>query len=283
MPNSFLFIIPLTPASHLTASRAHFRRLCLEALRNQNYQNWKALLVGQLTDADPVSDHFVLLSENGTKEEKLQKATAYLENSNLRADYVIRLDDDDIFNSGLLAGLGDKVFDLYVDKYHSFWNGATGKIAQKVLLWFPNTCIHRWEHAFATFGTLPPGNYTHFRASALLIENEHNEFSKYYTSDHTILYAPRHNPVYLRTMSPASFSSSLESDYGTYLSHHGYWKKNRLSGFSYLNKELIEEAGIKDPAQGLLTRLRNGIYNLRTAMGYHRAVTRHSQISRSAS
>ena len=43
-------------------------------------------------------DLFILISE-GPKEENLQVATKYIIDNNISADYIIRLDDDDLFNT----------------------------------------------------------------------------------------------------------------------------------------------------------------------------------------
>lgn len=239
MLKTFLFIIPLTPADRLSNERKHLRALCLNTLLSQTYTGWKALLIGKSSEIDPKNERFVYLDHEGAKEEKLQKATEYIANNKVQCDYIIRLDDDDVFNPRLLNDLKEKNFDLCVDQYHSFWNVASGKVAQRVMYWFPNTCIHKKEHALAIFGTFPPGEYQRFKELPLLIENEHNDFNKYYSQKHSIIYTKQKQPLYLRSLSTVSITSLQAKDHNAYLNQHGYWKKNKFKSFLFLNKYVL--------------------------------------------
>lgn len=235
MLNSFLFIIPLTPKTHLSPQRLALRKLCFNTLNNQSYSNWKAIIIGELSDEERLNEKFIKIDFEGQKEEKLQKATEYFLSSGLKCDYVIRLDDDDMFNPGILNDLKDKKFDLCVDKYHSFWDVSTGLISQKIMYWFPNSCIQDKKHAFSITGSFPPGDYKRFKAEPFLIENEHNDFHLYYNKDHTIIFSNKNSPVYLRSLSPDSITSSQANNYAEYLDNFGYWKKNSLNSFFFLN------------------------------------------------
>ena len=138
--NSFLFIIPLTPKRLLTEERQALQELALLTLLGQSYAYWTALLVGE-TDLKIDDPRFVQISFEGHKEEKLQCATEYIIDRNLQNTHIIRLDDDDIFNPTLLESLKQADFDLYVDKFQTFWDPANGRVANKIFYWFPNTCI----------------------------------------------------------------------------------------------------------------------------------------------
>ncbi len=235
MPNTFLFIIPLTPSSHLTSTRAALRKLCFDSLLKQNYSNWKALIIGKITEEEKPGKNFLHLDFEGHKEEKLQKATEYVLNSESVYDYIIRLDDDDVFNPSLLKKLENKNFDLCVDKYHSFWDVSTGNISQKIMYWFPNTCIHKREYALSVFGNFPPGNYQRFRNHPFLIENEHNDFHLYYNQNHKIIFVDKSSPLYLRVLNPDSITSMQAANQPDYMDGFGYWKKNNLKAFYFLN------------------------------------------------
>ncbi len=236
MQNTFLFIIPLTPASHLSESRLFLRQLCFENLRSQTYSGWKALLIGKLGDHEAPGSNFIQVDFEGHKEEKLQMATQYIQEQQVEADYIIRLDDDDIFNPQLLKKLSGLSFDLYVDKCHYYWNSETGCVSRAVRYWFPNTCIHKRSHALSAFGNFPPGNYTRYKSQCLLIENEHNDFHHYYSQDHRILFSEKNAPVYLRTINPGSITSQQATRQEDYMNSFGFWKKNTLKDFLFLNR-----------------------------------------------
>ena len=273
MSNSFLFIIPLTPCRLLTENRKKLRSICLKTLTSQTYPNWKALLIGSELPDGFSGGNFIHLSYEGYKEEKLQKATQYILSNPLKPDYIIRLDDDDIFNPELLDQLKNLTFDLYVDKYHTFWNSSDGSISQKIFYWFPNTCIHKAEHALQRYGNLPPGNYERFKTNALLIENEHNDFHKYYTIDHKIRFSSKQDPVYLRALNPDSITSIEQvGDFKNYLDRHGYRKKNNLPAFRFLNGIVSEKTNGSLRGQGLLFLIRQTVQNIRALLNYNKVV-----------
>ncbi|MBA2611557.1 MAG: hypothetical protein H0U95_06275 [Bacteroidetes bacterium] len=240
MPNSFLFIIPLTPRSHLSSQRLSLRKLCFDTLKSQSYSNWKALLIGELLDEEQVSEKFIKIDFEGQKEEKLQKATEYILRKELNCDYIIRLDDDDIFNPVILDSLKDKNFDLCVDKYHSFWDTSSGMISQKIMYWFPNSCIHNKKHALAIVGSFPPGDYQRYKEKPFLIENEHNDFHFHYTEKNNIIFSDKKSPVYLRSLSSGSITSLQANNYSEYMNNFGYWKENNIGAFSFLKKIKID-------------------------------------------
>lgn len=269
MQKTFLFIIPLTPASHLSESRLLLRKLCFDNLRSQTYTGWKALLIGKLTDQESPGSSFMLLDFEGHKEEKLQMATQYIQEHQVDADYLIRLDDDDIFNPQLLKKLSGMSFDLYVDKYHYYWNSETGCVSRAVRYWFPNTCIHKRSHALEPFGDFPPGDYTRYKSQCLLIENEHNDFHKYYHQDHRIFFSEATNPVYLRTINSGSITSMQAESHENYMNSFGVWKKNKLKDFLFLNQLKMNKRPIRQTWCFLIKDLKSTLVSLKN---YNRIV-----------
>lgn len=274
MSASFLFIVPLTPRSHLTPARRQLRQLCLTSLISQTCTAWKALMIGELQEGEALHENFILLRFEGHKEEKLQKATAYIQDQQLPGDYIIRLDDDDIFNPYLLQTLKSKSFDLFVDRFQTFWNPVTGKVAQKVMYWFPNTCIHRRELALKAFGNFPPGDYTRYTDQPHLIENEHNDFHLFYSQTHRIVFSKRNNPVYLRTMNPDSITAMQSNDYQAYLNQHGFWRSNRFPAFAFLRR--LPVSGNKTTHQRLADFVKAWLGDLRALKNYNKLVVRKS-------
>jgi len=271
MQKIFLFIIPLTPASHLSESRLFLRKLCFDNLQSQTYAGWKALLIGKLTGQEVPGPDFMLLDFEGHKEEKLQMATQYIQEHQVEADYIIRLDDDDIFNPQLLKKLSEATFDLYVDKSHSYWNSETGCVSHAVRYWFPNTCIHKRSHALSAFGNFPPGNYTRYKSQCLLIENEHNDFHHYYSQDHRILFSERNAPVYLRTINAGSITSQQATRQEDYMNSFGAWKKNKLKDFLFLNSLTMSKKPIRQSLRFLINNYKITLVSLKN---YDRIVIR---------
>jgi hypothetical protein len=273
MSNSFLFIIPLTPFSHLTEIRGQLRKICFNALFSQTYSNWQALVIGEINRNELTDNRFINIDYNGPKEEKLQIATQYILTNKLKCDYIIRLDDDDVFNPHLLKKLEKLQFDLYVDMYHSFFDLSSAMISQKIFYWFPNTCIHHRSHALKVFGTFPSGNYHREKEQPFLIENEHNDFSKYYNSKHKIFFAKKNEPLYLRVLNPHSITSLQEKYYKSYREQHGYFKKNNLISFQFLNELEFLNSNKNPLEQTFKFYLSNFIQSIRGKLNYRRLVT----------
>lgn len=253
MNNSFLFLIPLTPSSHLTKNRRALRILCLNNLLNQTYDNWKAILIGQRDETIPNSDHFIVLDIVGQKEEKLQNTTKFITENKLIFDYMIRLDDDDLFNPKLLKKLSGIYFDICIDKFHTFWDASTGKIAQQVPLWFANTCIHNTKHALTVFGKFPRDTQVFTKQYPYLIENGHGDFHKYYDQNSIIIVADRYDPVYVRTLNPDSHSSNYNGNFANYMNLFGFWKYKKLRSYDFIREfDLPEKSTENRHTQNIL-------------------------------
>lgn len=212
------------------------RNICLASLLKQSYENWQAIIIGK--DEDIIvenNEHFYLISEDGTKEEKLQIATEYIVDNNIPGDYIIRLDDDDIINPRITKKVSELDFDLYVDKHQWFWHYYSGSVSSRVWHWFPNTCIHKREHALAVWGVYAKGEFRKYKEQALLIENDHSKLHPYY-KDKKTLFAERADPVYLRTITSTSITAKNSNDHEAYFKRFGLWGKNHLKDFQFLNQ-----------------------------------------------
>lgn len=273
MKKKFLFIIPLTPKAYLTPNRSSLRTLSLQNLVNQDYDNWLAILIGKTDETVPKVGNFIILDVEGQKEEKLQAATKYIKDTNLEFDYLIRLDDDDMFNPKLLSKLANKDFDIYIDKYHTFWDASTGAIAQQVPYWFANTCIHKKEHALTVFGKFPRDTTVFTKEKPFLIENGHGDFHKYYNQNHKILIAERNDPLYVRTLNPDSHSSLYTGDFVKYMNLFGIWRKNKLKTYSFLkdfNLPVLPNVQRKD--QDLMFKIKNSYTMMKGVMNFYSRV-----------
>lgn len=227
--NNFIFIVPKTPVKFLNKERKLLWNLCYKSLLNQNYSRWTAITIGGeiLNNKD---DRFIELNFEGRKEEKLQKATQYIIENNIIGDYIIRLDDDDIINPTVLGKASKLEFDLYVDKHQWFWHYESGKISNRVWNWFPNTCIHKREHALTQWGKYAKGDFKHFKNQALLIENDHSKLHPYYKNKN-IIFSDKKHPIYIRTITSSSITAGNAINQEQYLKKFGLWHKNNLKDF----------------------------------------------------
>jgi hypothetical protein len=249
--------------------------LCFDNLHSQSYTAWKALLIGKPGEHEIPGPNFMLLDFEGHKEEKLQMATQYIREHQVEGDYLIRLDDDDIFNPRLLKELSDASFDLYVDRSHHYWNSETGCVSRAVRYWFPNTCIHKRAHALAPFGNFPPGDYTRYKSQCLLIENEHNDFHHYYNQNHRILFSESKAPVYLRTINSGSITSLQASRQEDYMNSFGFWKKNTLKDFLFLNSLKRNKKPLRQTWRFWINDLKSTLVSLKN---YDRIVIRKNGV-----
>jgi N-acetyl sugar amidotransferase len=284
MKNKFLFLIPLTPKAYLTPNRIALRALSLQNLINQDYENWSAILIGKTNETIPNKNNFILLDVEGTKEAKLQAATKYIKDTNLEFDYLIRLDDDDMFNPKLLSKLADKEFDIYIDKYHTFWDASTGSIAQQVPYWFANTCIHKKEHALTVYGTFPRDTTVFTKEKPYLIENGHGDFHKYYNQNHKILIAERNDPLYVRTLNPDSHSSLYTGDFVKYMNLFGIWKRNKLQNYSFLKDfRLPVLPNVQRKDQDLTFKVKNTYAMIKGVMNFYKKVIQKDLVKQQTS
>ena len=238
--NKFLFITHMTPRAKRSAFRQDLIDIYYSALKNQTYDFWKVIIIGDEEKTEGKLNYFFL--NEGTREEKLESTKKLYArpdfNSLLKeADYIIKLDDDDIISPTLLHLLKDFKDDLYYDEYHSFLDSSSGIITQQKREWLASTCVHKREHILS--GWNGPGA----TAFGNLLYTDHSKAWHEFYKSKSKSAAPKNDPVYLRVLSPTSITSgalngppksikdvSLEKYY-QYLSTFGDWNPAALKKF----------------------------------------------------
>ncbi len=240
MSNSFLFLIPLTPSSHLTEIREELQGKCLESLINQNYKNWKALLIGKHLPSKIVDSRFIHLPIEDVKEVKIQHATEHIIKNKLEFDYIIRLDDDDLISANILELYKKTTADVITDFKHWYIDWNSKKISSDFKPWFPNTCIHKTANALSIFGKLAQTNITQIKKNILLIENNHALFHHFYKGKN-IIFTASNSPIYLRVLSQNSITSLNDNSYEEYLTKYGNWNREKPLGFPSLTMPITKQ------------------------------------------
>jgi hypothetical protein len=150
-----------------------------------------------------------------------------------QADYIIKLDDDDVISPVILERLKDFHGDLYYDGSHTFFDITSGTVTQQSRPWVASTCVHRKACAFDTWhgeGASELGN--------LLYSDHSKSWHVYYSTKNKVAADPS-EPVYMRVLSPTSitggggmqFSASALNRYHEYLASFGNWKKADVLAF----------------------------------------------------
>ena len=268
METQYLFLIPLTPKEYLTENRKKLTKIALQSLIDQTYPHWKAILIGEKCESNPSDDRFIYIEVEGKKEEKLQFATDYIIESGLKVDYLIRLDDDDLFSTTTLKSLGQPDADVIVDKHHYFYNPLDNRVAKKVCYWFPNTCIIKINIALKFWGSFPSGDFIWHRENARLIENEHNKFHEYFRNSEKIIFADKNHPIYLRVLNPDSISAH-DSQFNDYLDGFGVWTKDIPNGFE---TNALKVSDFVKHHQSIFLRVKNRIWNIIALRNYNKVV-----------
>lgn len=238
MSNSFLFIIPLTPSSHLTNIRKELQEECLKALISQKHENWKALLIGQDLPSKIKDSRFIHLPIEDIKEIKVQYATKYLRENQLEFDYIIRLDDDDLISNTILNTHQNTKADIIVDLEHWYIDWTSKKVSKDFKPWFPNTCIQKSKNALSISGELAQPYIERINTDVVLIENNHANFHNFYKGK-KIVFTPSNAPIYLRVLNPDSITSNSDNNYTEYLKNYGNWNSKTPNGFSNLKTQNI--------------------------------------------
>ena len=224
MSNTFLFIIPLTPESNLTPLRKELQQLCFNTLLSQTYSNWKALLIGAFKPEGTKDNRFIHISEEGYKELKLQHAVKYIQETNLKSDYIVRLDDDDLINPSILKHYATSQADVIVDLYQWFVEWESKRVSKDFKPWFANTVLHKSEHALAEFGEIAREGVAQLNDFIPLIATNHALMHNYYKGKQ-IDFLDEEIPLYLRVINPDSITSKSVQSYQDYLQKFGLWKE----------------------------------------------------------
>ncbi len=247
--NKFLFITHITPKAKRSAFRQALIDIYFKALNNQRYADWKVIVFGEEEKVEGKFHYFQL--PDGTREERFVATKKLLSDDAVQslfseADYVIKLDDDDIIAPDLLERLKTFDGDLYYDQHHTFIDSSSGTITQQKRDWVASTCVHKTKHILSAWngqGASAVGN---------LLYSDHSKAWHAYYGDKKIVAAEKNHPVYLRVLSPTSITSgalagppqsvadvSMENYY-QYLRSFGNWNKADVAVFDQYIPDVAE-------------------------------------------
>lgn len=249
------------PTYKLDTSRIALRNLCFKQLRKlkSSYRVW---LLG---DTEDIFDDFEIIKVEGiSKEDKLWEVGKILEASyNPPSKFLVRLDDDDMINPEVFDAFAKEDFDCCTDRYHTFYDLSSAKVSKQKRDWFPNTIIHRYNHAMQIVPA--QGGSELAGENNFLFACDHSQSWHFYYADKKRKYTMKENPLYLRVLNPESITAKKTShdEYVGYLSGFGDWKSSFPLKSSVLQKELeniwlSENDGFKDyefPQRNILKRV----------------------------
>ena len=133
--SSFLFVTHLTPFKKRSKLRSALEKIYFKALQNQTYNNWKVLLIGE---EERISGKFieVSLGKYNSAFEIAERLTDLYDRSEIinlfkEADFIVKLDDDDLISPTILSDVKDLNFDVYSDKFHVFYDITSGRTTRQ--------------------------------------------------------------------------------------------------------------------------------------------------------
>lgn len=227
----YCFIIPRTPVLYRTPLRDFLWKACLHSLQAQEGKNWIAVIIGP--DEKLKHDQFVFFEQDLLpKQGKIQLALDWLGAQGNKPRFLVRLDDDDIVSCSSFQQHAAGEYDCITDRHHSFFEISSGKIAQQKRPWFPNTILHRYEHAITI---VEAETYT----GPLICHDHSAEWHRFYATK-KVHYTKKNSPLYLRVLSPHSITSrasdaaqSGHQQYMNYLLQFGDWmtRPTEIEGF----------------------------------------------------
>jgi hypothetical protein len=236
-PKKFLFITHLTPKAKRSALREGLLELMDESLKAQTYTEWKALRIGEEERTEGPIQTVDAASAESLRAVYLRPDVKALIDW---ADYIVKLDDDDIILPHTLEIASKLEFDLYADRFHTFHDLTTGRTTQQQRPWIAATCIHKKEHAI----TVNRGEGVADNFINSLFYGEHGRDWIAYYSNRNITFAHPTTPVYVRMLSPSSKSSGaivfpahsladidLQA-YATYVRGFGSWNHYPIRNFA---------------------------------------------------
>jgi hypothetical protein len=143
-PKKFLFITHLTPKAKRSALREGLLEVMDESLKAQTYTEWKALRIGEEERTEGPIQTIDTASADSLRSVYLRPDEKALIDW---ADYVVKLNDDDIILPHTLEIASKLEFDLYGDRFHTFHDITTDRTTQQQRPWIAATCMHKKEHA----------------------------------------------------------------------------------------------------------------------------------------
>jgi hypothetical protein len=220
--NKFCFLIPRTPTSMRSELREMLWEACKHSLINQIEKNWTAIVIGD-DKIKPIDNRFIYIEGDEIwKIDKLKIALEFLKNQEIKPEYLIRLDDDDLFSKNALMKLNEMKFDCAFDRNHAFAELATGRISIQERDWIPNTAIHKFEHAIEFVD--------YDNQNEMLFAHDHDIIWKHYYKNKKTIKSDLLSPLYLRVLSPTSitsinnYSDDSLKEYRKYLMKFGLWR-----------------------------------------------------------
>lgn len=238
--NKFLFITHITPKAKRSGLRQDLIDIYYKGLLSQTYAHWKVLILGE---GNVVDERFTVVPLiDGTKEEKFADKKIIYNSEHVvalvnEADYIVKLDDDDVISPTILDHLKNFQGDMYCDRNHCFYNLAGGQITNQKRNWMASTCVHKREHAFA------PWTGEGSSVDGTVLYSEHSKAWQAYYADKKVVIADPKHPVYMRVLSPTSITAGARNKkvnkvgdvdwngYQTYLSGFGNWQDPSICDF----------------------------------------------------
>lgn len=228
--NNYLFITHFTPKKKRTKLREILIDGYMRALKNQTYDRWKVLIIGEEEKEDEFIKVVYANQETNFKEQLKQ----IYEREDVKrcladADYILKLDDDDVISPDILRKLSKEDFDVYFDQYHTFYDITSGRSSQKYRNWIAATCIHKASHAMSKYD---PNGEDNFYTNSLFYQDHSKAWLSYY-QDKKIVIADKAHPLYTRILSPTSITAGSNkvsnlseidfTPYKSYLDGFGQW------------------------------------------------------------
>ena len=232
----FIFIIPRTPKAYKTKIRESLWEVTKLSLINQTCSSWKAIVVCDDVDENSVDERIIYVrSKVQKKGDKINEAINYVVQKKIDVDFVIRLDDDDVIMPNSLKESLNFDFDVYADKYHTFYDLSSGLLSTVKRKWLANTVIHEVSHAFKIFED----------TGIHLINHDHSiKWYEYYKRK-KIVYSKKVSPIYIRVLNPVSVTAIEANNYKNYLSFFGKWNYSNPNDFKDYSIQLITENSTK--------------------------------------
>lgn len=239
----FLFITHLSPVSIRSSLRQELIETMQQSLYNQSYTHWKALWIGEKEFYDGKIKE-VQITQKGDLSLIYQRKDVldYIND----CDYIIKLDDDDIILPNTLEIASKLDFDIYCDKYHTFYDISSGYLTQQKRHWIASTCIHKKDNAL----THQNGGQRADNFINSIFYGEHGKDWIAFYKNKKIVYANKDTPVYVRVLSPTSITAGAKifpvksindidiTQYYKYLKHFGAWNQLRLKQFEIFRQKL---------------------------------------------
>ena len=222
---TFVFIIPRTPVEYRSDLREKLFEISILSLKKQLSVQWEALVI---SDENREDGNIIYLKSDAVKKgDKIDAAMEYISLEDIKPEYLIRFDDDDIISPFALKEAEKKDFDCLGDRYHAFINVVDARISLQKRNWLANTVIHKYEHAVEMVDGLQHP----------LINTDHSEEWLKYYKKRKLKYTHKKKPLYLRVLSPTSTefgdikTGSTSFKYDNFIKSHGKWKYSTLKGF----------------------------------------------------